>query len=263
MTIRFLSAIAALMVCLAAPAARAADATLTVEDTSFVLTTPDGRLTSKDMAGGELEMDIDGVPATVRIDSAAPARERPGVMLLALSIKDPDTGEFAPLCEPDETGRSAGFPVQGAWNDKGAFVKDPKAWFLTCTSGARGKCVLWGYDPWKEGPKGQDLAPYYDACQRMVRADYDGRGQAFTRDGAILDVFDDIGIQASTTGGDDRFAFEAGWGPGGAVCADRTRRPDLLSLEALRKRGARFQGGCDVERARKRGALIFTRVEKR
>lgn len=263
MTIRLLLATALAGFALAATPALAADPGLAVKGTTFVLTTPDRTLTSKDMVGGELDMVIDGAPATVRIDAVAPSKEQPDVLLHSFSIKDPDTGEFTPLCEPDAYGRSAGFPVEGTWNDKGEFVKDSKAWFLTCTSGAQGKCILWGYNPWKEGPKGQDLVPYYEACQRTVRADYDGRGQAFTNGGARIDIFDDIGIQTSDTGDDPKYGFEAGWGPAGAVCAGRTRWPDLLTLDTLRKKGSRFQGGCDIERARKRGALIYTRVEKR
>jgi hypothetical protein len=243
--------------------AQAADAALTVEGTTFVLVTPDARLTSKDLVGAEFDMVVDGAPSTIRIDAVVPSKEQPGVLLHSFSVKDPDTGQYSPLCDADAYGREAGFPVEGAWNDKGEFVKDPKAWFLTCTSGSQGKCILWGYDPWKPGPKGEDLVPYYEACQHTVRADYDGRGQAFTKNGTTIDVFDDIGIQKSETGADAKFAFEAGWSPTGAVCADRTRWPDLLTLDDLRKRGARFQGGCDLERAKKRGALIFTRVEKR
>lgn len=260
---RLLLVLAAATVALVVSPARAADASLKVEGTTFVLTAGDRRLTSKDMVGGELDLVIDGSPATVRIDAVTPSKEQPDLLLHSFSIKDPETGEYAPLCEPDAYGRSAGFPVEGAWNDKGAFVKDPNAWFLTCTSGSQGKCILWGYDPWKQGPKGEDLVPYYEACQHTVRADYDGRGQAFTKNGTSIDVFDDIGIQKSETGADPKYGFEAGWAPGGAVCADRTRWPDLLTLDALRKKGSRFQGGCDVERARKRGALIYTRVEKR
>lgn len=260
---RLLLALAVAGLCLAAQPAKAADASLAVRGTSFVLVTPDKTLTSKDLVGAEFDMDIDGAPATIRIDAVTPAKEQPDVLLHLFSIKDPVTGEFTPLCEADAYGREAGFPVAGRWNDKGEFVKDDKAWFLTCTSGSQGKCILWGYNPWKEGPKGEDLVPYYEACQHTVRADYDGRGQAFTKNGTTIDVFDDIGLQQSETGDDPKFAFEAGWSPTGAVCADRTRWPELLSLEALRKRGSRFQGGCDVERARKRGALIYTRVEKR
>jgi hypothetical protein len=261
--LRLFLAFAAAALCLAAQPAKAADASLLVEGTSFVLVTPDRKLTAKDLVGAEFDMVIDGSPATIRIDAVTPSKEQPDVLLNSFSVKDPDTGAFTPLCEADAYGREAGFPIEGAWNDKGEFVKDPKAWFLTCTSGSQGKCILWGYNPWKEGPKGEDLLPYYEACQHTVRADYDGRGQAFTKNGTSIDVFDDIGIQKSDSGDDPKYAFEAGWSPAGAVCADRTRWPELLTLDALRKRGSRFQGGCDVERARKRGALIYTRVEKR
>jgi hypothetical protein len=243
--------------------ARAADAALSVEGTTFVLVTPDARLTSKDLVGAEFDMEVDGVPSTIRIDAVTPSKEQPGVLLHSFSVKDPDSGAWSPLCDADAYGREAGFPVEGAWDDKGQFVKNPKAWFLTCTSGSQGKCILWGYNPWQEGPKGEDLVPYYETCQHTVRADYDGRGQAFTKNGTTIDVFDAIGIQKSDTGADARFAFEAGWARTGAVCADRTRWPDLLTMDDLRKKGSRFQGGCDVERATKRGAIIFTRIEKR
>src|SRR6202162_534078 len=37
-----------------------------------------------------------------------------------------------------------------------------------------GKCVRYGYHPWEQAPDGRPMRDYYDACVRMVRADYCG-----------------------------------------------------------------------------------------
>jgi hypothetical protein len=87
---------------------------------------------------------------------------------------------------------------------------------FSCRTGAIAKCVAWGYAPWKVGT---DL---HQACTRMVRADYCGTGVSYTKDGTLIDVYDTKGVQLPTLG-DASLAFEAGWGPGGAVCASRTR----------------------------------------
>jgi hypothetical protein len=86
----------------------------------------------------------------------------------------------------------------------------------SCTEGAIGKCVVWGYDPSKVGP---DL---HQSCTRMVRADYCGTGVSFTKDGTLIDVFDTRGVQQPTTG-DASLAFEAAWTTSGAACVNRPR----------------------------------------
>lgn len=239
-------------------AARAAPASLRVEGERFVLTMPDERrLGSAELVGAELTTQ-DG--ETFRIDAVEPSRERSDVLLHHFSHFDATTRTWRPACDADAYGRQAGFPVAGRWDARGRYVRDPKAWFLTCTSGSQGKCVLWGYDPWRRGPRGEDLADYYRACQYTVRANYDGKGEAHTKNGTSVDVFDAIGIEASDSGTDPAYAFEAGWGPRGAVCVARTRWPDLLTREALLKAAPHLQGRCDEATAHGRGALIFTRV---
>ena len=239
-------------------AAHAADGSLRVEAERFVLTMPDGRrLTSTDLVGAELSTQ-DG--QAFRIDSVEPSKERSAVLLHRFSLLDPATQTWRPACDADAYGRQAGFPVAGRWDADGRYVRDPAAWFLTCTSGSQGKCVLWGYDPWGKGPHGEDLAAYYPACQYTVRANYDGKGAAHTRNGTSVDVFDAIGIETSDSKADPAYVFEAGWGPHGAVCVARTRWPDLLSREALLKAASNLGGRCDEATARRRGALIFTRV---
>jgi hypothetical protein len=166
------------------------------------------------------------------------------------------------MCDPDPHGRRGGFPVKGRWDGR-RFVADDSVWFLTCASGSQGKCVLWGYDPWGRAPDGRPLADFYQACQQMVRADYEGKGEPHTRNGTVIDMADVARVQTHATMKDPKFAFEAGWGVDGAVCVARTRIPELLTREALVAAAPRLDGPCDETSARARGALLFTRIAAR
>ncbi len=257
MTIRTI--IAAIL--LAVVAIPAAAASLSVEGTAWVLTTDDGRhLTSAQLTGAIFDgLGPDGTPATLRIDAVTPSREDPGVLLHELSVKAAD-GSFHPVCDADAYGRKAGFPVAGTIDAQGHYARKPGAYYLTCTSGAQGKCILWGYNPWKPGPGGADLAPYYQACMHMVRGDYDGSEAAHTKNGTTIDPYDDLGVQKPDSKADAAFAFEAGWAPEGAVCVARTRWGDLLPLADLLAAAPRLKASpCDEAEARRRGALIFNR----
>lgn len=189
MRVPLLALLASTLLSTAAQAAR-----LDVADGGFQLTvTPTEVLRSADLVGAEFEMtDGEGGTIVVRIDAVSPVPERPAVLLHTLSVRD--GAGWRQLCSPDAQGRRAGFPLRGRWDGR-RFVADPNAWFLACTSGSNGKCVLWGYDPWGKGPGGEDLADYYRACQQMTRADYAGRGEPHTRDGARIDVADIAGVQ--------------------------------------------------------------------
>jgi hypothetical protein len=252
------------LVTLAAGAPRASAAGFGVEGAQFVVTQASGeRLTSADLVGAVFEIaDGQGGLLKVRIDAVAAAHERPGVLLHSFSVADPAKGGWRPLCDPDAYGRAAGFPVRGRWDGR-TFIADPNAWFLACSSGSNGKCVLWGYDPWGQTPDGRPLAPFYQACQQMVRADYAGKGEPHTRNGTTIDTADIAGIQTHATLADKGFAFEAGWGLKGAVCVARTRWPDLLTRDALLAADPELGGRCDEASARARGALLFTRVQAR
>jgi hypothetical protein len=252
------SAVLALLLCLGfMAAAHAADAKLRVTGEAFVLTMPDGKaLGTNDLVGATLDMTTpDGAQVAVRIDSAAPAKERASLMLLTLSTFDGKA--WVPFCETDYYGRATGFPVAGAWDGHGRFIADPERWYITCTSGSQGKCILFGYDPWSKGPGGEDLVPYYEACQHMVRADYDGSGASFTKNGTIIDISDDIGIEKAEMDKDPGFHFEAGWAPEGAVCVAKTRWSDLLTRDDLVKRTPRLDGPCTHDTAKARGAILF------
>jgi hypothetical protein len=234
-------------------------ARLTVSHEAFVLTMPDGKqLRTRNLIGATLDMTTpDGAEIALRIDGAHPAKERPSLILLDMSVRV--GAKRMPFCEKDYYGRAAGFPVSGAWSANGRFIADPNRWFITCTSGSQGKCILFGYDPWSKGPHGEDLIPYYEACQHMVRADYDGSRWAHTKNGTPIDIWDHIGIQYPDGSGDTSFRFEAGWSPRGAVCVSKTRWADLLARDDLMKSAPALDGPCDEAVAAAKGALLFNR----
>ncbi len=255
-----------LLILLALGTAAHAAPKLSVEGLQFVLTKADGtRLTSAQLVGAVLDVtDPDGNPATVRIDAVAPAADAvlvagmPPVLLHSLSVRGSDGG-WRSLCDADAQGRMTAFPVAGRWEKSGRYIRDPEKWFLTCTSGSQAKCVLWGYNPWD--PR-TEVALLYQACQNLVRAAYDGRGAAHTRNGTMIDIWDKLAIQTPDPKLGDEMKFEAGWGPDGAVCVARTRWPDLLPLSVLLASAPRLAANpCDEAEARRRGALLFTRVK--
>jgi hypothetical protein len=244
--------------------AQAANASLGVSGTRFVLTTADGRsLDSAALIGAVFDMVTpEGINAKVRIDGISAAAEASDVTLHNLSVES-SPGKWSPLCAADAKGRSAAFPMLGRWQGR-RFVADAKAWFLTCTSGSQAKCRLWGFDPWGSDPRRSPLRPLYEACQHMVRADYDGSGVAHTRDGTSIDGWGDIGNERPESLNDPLFAFEAGWGPRGAVCVARTRWEILLPTRVLLAKNPHLRGNpCDEAEARRRGAVLFNRSKLR
>lgn len=261
---RLLSTLLIVALALASAATAAPKGGLDVEGTQFVVTTPAGaRVTSSQLVGAVLEMDDGaGGSAPVRIDAVEPAKESAAILLHKLSSQDPKTGAWAGMCDPDAYGRAAAFPLKGRW-DGYRYVADPDTWFLTCSAGSQGKCVLWGYDPWGKTPNGAPLVDYYRTCQQLVRADYLGNGEPHTRSGTEVDVADAAGVQSHDTLNDPAYVFEAGWGPEGAVCVAATRWPDLITREALIAQAPHLGGVCDEAAARAKGALMFTRVKRR
>ena len=191
----------------AAPVMVCAQPQLKVEGTEFVLI----------MAGGSVLRSADLVGATLRL--------RAGGEDIDVTIKSVEVD----LCDPDADGRSLGFPIP---NGRGGFD-------LTCTSGAVGKCVRWGYRPWEDRPGGPPLQALHQACVHMARADYGGDGHGATRDGTLIFFCDRFGIHACGQGA--RMAFEAGWGTGGATCVARPRIPENISLEQLAERYPRLK----------------------
>ena len=229
----------------AAPAIACAQASLRVEGTEFVLTTADSRtLRSADLQGATLKIGSGGRDIEVTITSVEEDPRAVGgrVMLHHFVVKDA-SGRPADLCKPDAQGRSLGFPVP---DGQGGFD-------LTCTSGAVGKCIRWGYRLWEEVPGGPPLRALHEACVHMARADYGGDGVPTTRDGTLIDPYDRFGIQKP-----DRqvpMTFEAAWGVDGAICVAHPRIPQNISLEELGARYPRLKARLGLAACTEEGAM--------
>lgn len=233
-----------------------AAASLTVEGSAFVLNTGNGRvLRGVELADATvyLALGTDEL-APLWLASIVADEEYPDLLRHDFQVPD-GQGGWQPACEPDPYGARWGFPVALPPDHPGY----ENSITLTCASGAVGKCALFGYRPWADGPHGEELLPLHAACVRMARADYCGDGEAHTLDGTAIDIYDVLGIQSRGATDDASFVFEAGWTGAGAVCVDHTRWPDLLSLEQLHAQCPRLAAMpvCDEAVAQSLGAQLF------
>jgi hypothetical protein len=245
---------------LPSPAAAAELRSIEVDGTEFKATLIDGRvLRSAELVGATLTIGISGGVTRVRIDAVELDPEAKGAPIWLHSFStETAEGLRQPLCDPGPDGRRDGFPLAGRARADGAMEPaEPGVFEIVCTSGARGKCVRFGYLPWISVAM-RDL---YNACVRMVRADYCGDGEGTTRDGMRIDFYDDRGIQQSDSGPGQE--FEAGWTALGAVCVRHVRVRENISLEGLAASCPRLRDHlgvlCTEERARALGAMLFVR----
>jgi hypothetical protein len=208
----------------------AAEPGLKVVGTEFQVTTTDGRvLTGEALVGAVLTMrDRNGGRQSIRIDAVERDPQDAEIILYAFSVPVPGSDDWENPCRPGPDGLALGLPLSGSWDETGEYHASSRPFSLTCTAGAVGKCVRAGYKPWKMAEDGTPLAPYLQACTRMIRADYCGDGIPRTRDGTAINVYDRLGIQERDDASVMR--FEAAWGPDGAVAVARTRLPEIASV---------------------------------
>jgi len=221
----------AVLAALAVPAA-AREGHFALENLDLVLRLSDGTALRGDaligltlMTGsgaGEIAIHIDDIVREGRLANR-------GITFYRMSVKDPVTGAMQPLCEADRDGERAAF----------VFPDKAGSFSITCTSGAEGKCILFGYLPW-EARDGVPLSDLHRACVHMLRADYGGDNHPTTRNGTAVNIYDRLGIQHPDPA--PGMAFEAAWGPDGAVCVSHTRIADNISLEELAERYPRLRG---------------------
>jgi hypothetical protein len=234
---------------------------LDVQGTEFVVTLSDGTLRrSRELVGAKLHMPDGNL---LRINTVEREMLSDGSVIWLHSLSIQTNVGWQPVCQPDSSGRSLGFPFPGAFLQDGRYVPGKGLFSLSCTSGAQAKCIRFGYAPWQKEPNGSSLMDHYNACIRMVRADYCGDQKANTVNGTAIDVYDDVGVQES----DQSIAemgFEAGWTPDGAVCVSHVRvptRPDpRREGPSCPRLETKPQGeACTEEWARKHGAILFNR----
>jgi hypothetical protein len=215
------------------PAPAAEPPSVAVEGTEFKVTMGNGAvLRSADLVGAVLTVAIGGQAMRLRVDAVErdPDATKGDVWLHTLSAQSAD-GSWQNLCQPGPDGRRQGFPLAGRTRQPDGMFEpaEPGVFELTCTSGAQGKCVRFGYPPWQS----EATRAHYNACIRMLRADYCGDGTPHTKDGTQIVIYDKLGIQKDEPLPEGE--FEAASGPAGAICVRRVRVPDIFSLDALRK----------------------------
>jgi ADYC domain len=193
------------------------------EGAELMLKLDDGRsLRRQDLIGLKLVLPQGGEIRIDGVEEEPNARGGP-LPLYRLSVHAPSAPDAGDLCQPDAGGRRAALAMP---DGSGGFS-------FTCTSGAEAKCVLMGYRPW-DATQTLPLRDLHRACMRMLRADYGGDDHPTTRNGTLIDIYDRFEIQKAEMVGE--MAFEAAWGPDGAVCVAHPRIAENVSLEELAKR---------------------------
>jgi hypothetical protein len=104
---------------------------------------------------------------TVITDPMDPEGE---VKLYRMTVPNPATGVGEKLRDPDPQGKRWTFPVQGQWDAHRRRISQ-QGFTLTCSSGAQGKCLRFGYKPWKTTKEGARFEDCHQAYIRML-ADY-------------------------------------------------------------------------------------------
>ena len=165
---------------------------------------------------------LDGMPVTMQV---ADVQVRDGITLYSIAVLT-DSGPV-PMCGLSNGAPIPAIAVQGYWDRASAYVADTASFTFGCINAAIGKCTLWGYQPWSttqecrnNSCRTRQLSDWMHACVRMVRADYCGNGISHTRSGTLINVYDQLGLQASS---DPGWAIEAEWRMDGASCINHTR----------------------------------------
>jgi hypothetical protein len=173
------------------------------------------RMTGQLASGGTLNL---------RIDSAS-TLAAPNSDVWAYGVSYQSGTTWVPMCGTVDGAPVLAVPLAGTW-DYRAGVKEGGAWTASSTSfslGCRGaalaKCVELGYKPWKT-VGGTLLRDHHQACTRAIRADYCGNGTSYTRDGNLINIYDNKGIQAD---GSSTWPIDAEWIAAGARCIHHAR----------------------------------------
>ncbi|HWO21497.1 MAG TPA: ADYC domain-containing protein [Kofleriaceae bacterium] len=110
------------------------------------------------------------------------------------------------------------FPILGYWNDAGHYVRDPKKLSFACTRRHVATCLKQGY---LDDTGSADRRALLEACTRMMRADYCGNGDSYTKDGTFITLWDNRNFAAKAPR--EPLTFEGAWTAKGLACNARLR----------------------------------------
>jgi len=236
---------------------------LQVHGTELRLALYERVLSGAELVGAELELDGLG---TLRIDAAERDHDArfDDSWLYRARLRAAGADDFEDFCEPDPSGDTRLLFFQGDVDGNLRYVDDTDRFAMSCVSGVQAKCLRWGYQPWRQAPfGGMSLAPYFEACLRLARADHCGDGVTGTSEGNLIDIYDRVGVQAPEVDPGE-LRFEAGWDGQGAVCVHHPRIADGRDLAQLAADCPRLSltelgESCTETAAMQGGALLFNR----
>jgi hypothetical protein len=162
--------------------------------------------------------------AAVEAESSYDPTQTGSTFLYTLTQNVDNSGSYQPACPVDTDGRRVAIPLTATWNEHGDRVESSTLFTFGCTTGVIAKCYRWGYRPWVTGYG--DLVTTHWTCTRLARADYCGDGTSHTRDGTVINVWDNLAppgpimARGATPPG---MSYESGWSTNGAVCLSHAR----------------------------------------
>jgi hypothetical protein len=110
------------------------------------------------------------------------------------------------------------FPIAGYWDDSSVHnITNNNIFSFACTKRDAAFCITTGY----HDDQGDNQAQLFEACTRMMRADYCGDGRSYTKDGTFISTWDNKGIAEEPS--IPQLVFEAAWNRKGVVCWARPR----------------------------------------
>lgn len=205
-------------------------ATITLSGSELILSNDSGMslASGTSLAGATIPTDLatgESVDLTIKAVSYDAAA---AVYLYEVTYPGPKKGKAEPLCGQVQGKPVLALALAGRYDDDtGVNIPDSRYFTFACVDAAIGKCAFWGYHPAKTRSeclssqcKAQPLAPWHQACIRMVRADYCGDGVPHTRDGTSINIWDNLGIESPDP---SAWGMEAEWNADGARCIRHTR----------------------------------------
>ena len=125
------------------------------------------------------------------------------------------TTGWSPLCGRDAAAAPIlATTVYGQWVastiDSAHYVSTTSKFTFACRGKTIAKCVELGYKTY------QGRTPQLLSCVRLLRGDFCGTGVSYTVDGTLLNLYDNVGVQADT----ETWKAEAEWTEAGARCVN-------------------------------------------